>query len=58
MDMLEFVVARLLAGNMREIAVQTGIPLMSLYRIRNGEIDPPYSRVALLYAHFRKASKR
>ena len=58
-DMLEYVRARLLEERgMQDVEAATGISVPHLYRIRRGEGDPGYSKVAALYAYFRKRERK
>ena len=52
-NMLEKVVAALEArtGDLRKVAVETGIPYDTILRVKNRENDPAFSRVAILYAY-------
>ena len=52
-NMLEKVVAELTArtGDLRKVAIETGIPYDTILRVKNQENDPAFSRVALLHAY-------
>ncbi|WP_043358845.1 helix-turn-helix transcriptional regulator [Methyloversatilis universalis] len=54
MDMISFVRRELAGrnGSLRRIAEETGIAYDTLLRIKNGEGDPGYSKVAHLASYF------
>ena len=58
--MLEKVVAELEArtGDLRKVAVETGIPYDTILRVKNRENDPAFSRVAVLYAYLFPATTK
>ena len=52
-NMLDKVVKELESrtGDLRKVAVETGIPYDTILRVKNRENDPAFSRVAGLYAY-------
>lgn len=52
-NMLDAVVSELEArkGDLRKVAVDTGIPYDTILRVKNRENDPAFSRVAALYSY-------
>ena len=51
--MLERVITELEArtGDLRKVAIETGIPYDTILRVKNRENDPAFSRVAVLFAY-------
>jgi len=56
MDLLDFVRSKLKTskGQLRNIATQSGVSYDTVLRVRNGKVDPGYSKVRALADHLAK----